>query len=262
MPKRYNIRWTNDDEAELKRVVKNFNEKLRRVGKKEEALAKQDPSYKKTTLPEKVSVKQMKKLISTRADLKRELNSLKRFSQKGAEIGVDAPGNKYNLQITKWQKEDMSRRVGNINRVRNNRLKALEDIEMTSAGENLGYTVGQFGTGTTDKNSLKPTKAFTRDMNSADVTKKHRALIKESQSNFFAKKDEELKRNYIEKGLKRNFNEEEVSDVIESIENMSFSEFYKKFKAEGGSMEWLYPPSEAERQGHIEHLKSTWTPKK
>ena len=96
MSRKYNIRWSEADDKELKRVVKNFNAKLGR-------LAKKDPENK-DALPERISAAQLKEMIQTRQDLNRELNSLRRFSQKGAEEIIDVPGNYYNLRLTKWQK--------------------------------------------------------------------------------------------------------------------------------------------------------------
>ena len=98
MSKYHKIRWNESDEQELKRAVRNFNAKLRRLEKK-------DPQkYNKNTLPtfwdsvnetytNRVSVGQMKELINTRNDLKRELNSLKRFSKRGSEEIVFIPTN-------------------------------------------------------------------------------------------------------------------------------------------------------------------------
>ena len=77
MRKQYNIKWNESDGAELRRTVKNFNAKISRLQKKYN-----DDPKKLSALPEKVSVKQIKDLVATRQDLKRELNSLQRFFPK------------------------------------------------------------------------------------------------------------------------------------------------------------------------------------
>ena len=71
MPKIYSIRWTKSDSEDLAKAVKNFNAKIKRL----------ETKYPKTknSLPQKVSLKEMKDLIKTRADFKREINALKRF---------------------------------------------------------------------------------------------------------------------------------------------------------------------------------------
>lgn len=254
MRKRYNIRWKPDDEAELKRIVKNYNAKISRLEKKNPQM--------KNALPERASVKQIKELVSTRDDLKRELNSLKRFSNKGAETIVDVPENKYNLKTTKWQKEEMTRKAALINRRRKKRLEEIKQWEMTSGGQKLGYTRGEFGMGKADEVALNPIKPFTPTMSRADLNKKFKHLNKEVQSSYFNIKEERLRYNYIQ-GLRRTYKEEEIEDVIEAIENMDFKEFYKRFQEEGGTMEFASRlPNNAVRDAYVEHLHSQWIPNK
>ena len=86
MSKYHKIRWQDNDLKELQRVVRNYNAKVTRLKKKE-------PELYKNTLPQfydertdsftdKISVRQLKEIINTRQDLKRELNMLRRFSKK------------------------------------------------------------------------------------------------------------------------------------------------------------------------------------
>ena len=253
MPRRYNIRWSEADDAELKRVVKNFNAKLTR-------LAAKDPGNK-SALPDRVSAAQLRDMIETRQDLNRELNALRRFSQRGAEELITAPDNDYNLKITKWQKEEINRRIGTINRKRSDRLKKMQDIEATSRGEKLGYTKGQIGMGRAEEHSLQPIKGFTPKMNRQDLDKKFRQIIKESQSGYWDKRDEILRANYI-KSLQQNFNPEDIEDIVEEIEDMDFSEFREKFEAEGGNFELSYPPDRESYDAYLTGLESIWLPNK
>ncbi len=119
MSGKYKIRWQKSDSEELNRAVKNFNAKITRIEKKNPEL--------KNALPEKVSAKQLKELINTRQDLKRELNALKRFTDKNNRIGKTEDGSyegitifgDYKTKITKWQEKEINRRLTNINRRRN-----------------------------------------------------------------------------------------------------------------------------------------------
>lgn len=250
MSKRYSIRWNESDAQALSRAVKNFNAKIARLEKK-------DPSIK-TALPERVSVKQLRELIDTRQDLNRELNALQRFTRRGAEEIVSIPDNDYSLKLTKWQREEMNRRIGVINRKRALRLKAVQAIEMQSGGEDLGYTVGQFGMGKAEEVSLTPLKAFTPKMSRADALKKFKHIVKESQSGFFDRKDETLRENYIT-GIRRNYRPEDADELEEAIRDLSFNEFYKRWRADPGAMEWASKtPTETEYLGYVNHLRSTW----
>ena len=253
MSKRYNIRWNQYDSEQLRRAVKNFNAKISRLEKK-------DPKNK-SALPEKVTVKQMRELIDTRQDLKRELNALQRFSRRGSEELVDVPESKYNLKITKWQKEEMSRRVGVINRKRKKKLKEIAGIELKSRGEELGYTRGAIGMGRMDEVALYPIRAFTPAMNRQDVRKKYSMILKESQAGYWDKKDIILKENYI-RSLESNFNPKDIADVKEKIMEMDHKKFRKIFESEGGNFELSYPPDDDSYQAYLSAIKAIWNPKK
>lgn len=71
MPKQYQIRWSDVDKRELKRVVRNFNQKVRR-------LERQGKAY----LPDTLSAKELENTINTRNELKNLINSLTRFNKR------------------------------------------------------------------------------------------------------------------------------------------------------------------------------------
>ena len=252
MSKYHKIRWTEQDTKEISRVVKNFNSKITRLAKKNPEIA--------NILPEKVSSKQLKEIINTRQDLHRELNSLKRFSKKGAEKIVTIPDTEYDLKTTKWQKVEMNRRVGIINRRRKERLERLQEVEMTSRGKSLGYTRGQLGMGKATEVALQPLTAFFRTMGNTDLKKRWHSILVQSQSDYFTKKDYQLRDNYI-KALVTSFNENNISDIIEAIENMDIKDFLNKFEEEGGTFEMAYPGKELEHE-YETALRSIWIPNK
>ena len=253
MSRYHKINWRESDTQELKRVVKNYNAKLKR-------LAKKNPQIE-NVLPEKVTVAQLKELINTRQDLKREINALKRFSKRGAEEIVTVPGTDYNLKITKWQKTEMNRRIGIINRRRTTRLEELSSLEMKSRGEKLGYTKDQFGMGKATEVSLKPMNAFTRRMSQSDLKWKWKNILKESQSDYFTKKDFRLRENYI-KALRENYNYDDIIDVVDEIKSMDIKEFLNTFEEEGGTLEFAYPPNNEQYEGYLNALKATWKPER
>ena len=258
MSRVYNIRWQQSDNVDLKRAVKNFNAKITRLEKKY--------PQQKNALPERVSVKQIKELITSRQDLKRELNSLRRFTTPGAEQLVDVPDSDYNLQITKWQKEEMTRRLGIINRKRKERYDVIQDVEMTSRGEGLGYTVGQareaIGMGSVDRNATKPMNAFTPKMTRTDLKAKFKSIMIESQQNYWSEREQIMKDTYI-RTLLEQFAEEDIRDVVSEIQDMNFETFYKKFSADSGKWESLYPNRGGTRDdydSYLDGLKATWIP--
>lgn len=260
MAKQYKIRWTNSDTRELGRAVRKFNTKIAR-------LAKQNPSIE-NILPERVTSKELKEIILTRSDLKREINALERFSKKGAETLVKAPKTSNNVYTTKWQKEELTRRVAIVNRKRKARLKELSKLPAKSRGQELGYTVGQakeyIGMGRAEEVSLLPMSAFTSSMSGTEIKKKYKSARFQSQTYYYNIKDLRLRDNFI-KGITESYNPEDVADVIAAIENMSIEDFIEKFYEEGATMEYASPGKLTdlklfEYQGYLEGLKSAWIP--
>lgn len=254
MARRSNIRWREADEKELRRVVKNFNAKITRLEKK-------DPKNS-AALPERVSAAQLRDMIETRQDLNRELNALRRFSERGAEEIVTVPGSDYTLTLTKWQKKEMTRREVIVNQVRKRQRERVANIEMTSRGESLGYRKGDIGMGKAERVALEPVKAFTPSMNRRDLNKRFSQLRKESQSNYWARRNEVMRENYI-RTIETNFPEAMVSDVVERIREMDFEEFRKVFEAEDqGTFEFAYPLTKDQQTRYSTALRSMWKPNK
>lgn len=254
MSRKYNIRWGEADEAELKRVVKNFNAKLTRLEKK-------DPKNA-NALPERISAAQLRDMIETRQDLNRELNALRRFSERGAEELVEVPDNDNNLKITKWQKKEMTRREVIVNQKRKRQLERVADIEMTSRGKSLGYKKGDIGMGKIEQIELDPVRAFTPSQNRRDVNKRFRQLRKESISTYWDKRNELMRSAYVSE-IEKNFPQEMVKDVVDKIREMDFDEFRKVFEAEDQhKFQFNYPLNKDDQKKYSTALRSIWIPNK
>lgn len=257
----YNIKWREQDEKELRRVVRNFNAKLSKLNKAHPENKNILPQfYNEDTdqFESRLSIEMLRDLIQTRADYNRQLNMLKRFSRRGAERIVPAPDNTYGSKTTLWQKQEMGRMAGLVNRKRQDRLDKLNNVEMMNSEGKLGYSVGQrFGMGLASKNKLKPTKAFTPSQSQADIKYKWRGLLSESKTKYHQNRDELLKENYI-KTLMENYNGTDIKDVIASIKGMQPDEFILKFEAKGDAFEFAYPPDDDQYQNYLSELKGYW----
>lgn len=245
----YNISWNENQTAELKKAIRNFNSKIARLEKK---------GVPKGSLPERVRMtsevdkdgnvikKGLKDIIHNRNDLQREINSLKRFSRKGAEELTNAPleegGFAENIKVTRWELDDIIRRTARVNKSRAIKKAEIEEIEMKSRGESLGYTRGQVAMGSQDSNLLEPIVPFTRTMSNEERRRKMRALRNESSAEYWNQRDDILKEAYI-KGLYNNYAPEDVAEIAEKIRGMTSKEFREVFEAEGGTkaFEWVYP---------------------
>ena len=261
MSKQYNIKWREQDEKELRRVVRNFNDKLRRLVKENPENKNILPQFyneKTEEFESRITIDGLKSLIQTRADYNRELNMLKRFSKRGAEKIVEAPYNEYGSRTTKWQVQESARMVGIVNRKRQERLDKLNMVEMMNSQGKLGYTVGEmFGMGLASKNKLKPTKSFTASQSQADIKQKFRALMTESATNYHMNRDEILKDNYI-RTLAENYKATDIADVVAKIKSMDSDAFVLKFEAKGDAFEFAYPPDSEQYQNYLEEMKAYW----
>lgn len=93
------IRWNRSDTATLSRAVRDFNKKIRELKNEENKLY----------LPEEVSYKETKENITTRRELNRVINSLKRFKKEGAEQLYTTQAGE---QMTKWERRELGIQSG------------------------------------------------------------------------------------------------------------------------------------------------------
>lgn len=261
MSKQYNIKWRIQDEEELQRVARNFNQKLAREIKKNPKNRTYLPQFfneSTETFESKIRVEKLKELTQTRQDFNRYVNMLKRFSRPGATDIIDAPGNLYESKITKWQRDEMIRLASIVNKKRKERLDLLNLVEMRDAEGKLGYTVGEmFGMGLASKNRLSPTKAFTPSQSMTDLRYKLNVLLKESRNNYFKDRDQILKDNFI-RTLLQNYDKNDIKDVIEAIQKMDNNAFVLKFEAKGDAFEFAYPPDGDQYESYLSELKAYW----
>ena len=263
MSKQYNIKWRVNDEKELRRVARNFNDKLRRLVKENPENKNILPQFyneKTDQFESRLTVASLKDMIQTRQDYNRMLNMLKRFSKRGAEKIIEAPGNTYGTRTTKWQRTETARLVGIVNRKRQERLDRLNMVEVASSEGKLGYTLGQmFGMGLASRNKLQPTKAFTPSQSQTDLKYKMQALMKETKTKYYLDRDQLLKDNFI-KTLLENYDQKDIQDVISSIRNMDPDMFVLKFEARGDKFEMAYPPNmnTDEYDNYVSELRGYW----
>ena len=262
MSRKYHIRWQKSDYQDLSKAVRNFNAKISRLEKKYPEL--------KNALPEKMKVGELKQLINTRQDLKREINSLKRFTDKSNKInlledgsyeGIEIYGN-YNIKITKWQRKEINRRIATINTRRKKRLEALKEVQVTSRGQQQGYTVGQIGVGSVQMNELAPMQGLMPGASNESVRRKFKSALIQSQSDFLRLSDYRAKSSYIT-GLYRNFNPDEIQDIIKAVEDMPVDKWLDIFQSDADAkFEGLYPGNKVQEKQYADSLRAVWLPKR
>jgi hypothetical protein len=122
MSRKSPIRWRESDLERVSKEVKRFNDKITRTLKKHPELA--------GVLPEKINKKKFIEGIETRQDFNREIKSIGRFAQRGAEKVVS---NKKGLKVTAWEKKEIGYKVGAINRERA-KVREKNNVDVNAKG--------------------------------------------------------------------------------------------------------------------------------
>lgn len=227
---RNKIRWRDSDEAELKRVVRNFNAKVSRLNKRDHNLA----AGIVLLVPEKVSaaamLQEMKDRIQNdpdfnRNEFNRELNRLKRFTRKGSEEAVLPENGAF--AITKWEKAEAKRDVDRINKKRDKLREELLSQQATKDNEPLNMMRKEMKS--VRENELAPKEWRFDKVKSARQWKVYAETIRD-QSKWYYENDkmQHLKDNYI-RGLKyENFSD----DIVELVESIPLEVFEHVYYAE------------------------------
>lgn len=120
------INWKRGDYVKLGRAVSDFNKKINSLRNEENKLY----------LPDNINYKDIKQDITTRQELNRMINSLRRFQKDDAsDLYVTDAGE----QITKWERRELGIQTGIAKRRLN---KELSELNEPSIG---GYSRVQMG---------------------------------------------------------------------------------------------------------------------
>lgn len=116
------VNWRKGDYLRLEKAVSDFNAKINELQKEE----------KKAYLPNFVDISEIKKEIVTKSELTRYLNSLRRFSEKGAEnIYTTEEGEK----LTVWEKNEFKKSSEKVLKDLKEQMKPFETKD--SSGHSL-----------------------------------------------------------------------------------------------------------------------------
>ena len=328
------IRWRESDLKELRRLVKNHNAKLTR---QREKLIEQDKRYQASQLPQKASVRELRKAIETRKDFNREIDNLqnfidtglkfkvdqntkkslnatvrdfnskidrlyskaktqgeraslpekldadellrnasskealtkdikdfKGFLKRGAETIEELPDTKFNIKITRWQKETMEKRIDEINKARDLELADWKATDVKYGGKSAGYTQGQARMDDGDFEEFSPMKLYNYSSTYADMREKMRLVLRESQPGYWTARTELARINYTEKLDSIIGNHPVGKMLLSQIKSLDIQDFKRVLKGEDDLFLLLYElekhPDNYDRV--LEEIWSEWNPDK
>ena len=129
------IRYDKKINSEINRIVNNYNSKIRRLSKTNKAVY----------IPERITksgIKDLKESVTNRADLRRRLKELQRYSERGGEQIIKVKG----VSISRSQYKTLTsyKRLATL-RI-NRKLKFFEENKPTSSGIEQAGTFKQLRT--------------------------------------------------------------------------------------------------------------------
>ena len=122
----YKIKWKKGDLISLGKAVSQFNKKINELQKEENKLY----------LPEKIDFNEAKENIFTRKELKRLINSLRRFQKEGAEELYKTQSGE---EMTKWERQEL----GIQSRIAQTRLR--KELKELNKPTDSGFSKAQMG---------------------------------------------------------------------------------------------------------------------
>ena len=205
MRKQYNIRLRESDRDEAKRIIKNYNAKIKRVLKKSPEL--------EPYLPDQIKAKDFLLDVKTRNEFNRKLSSMQNFSSKrGSEKLVTSSRGAKAIQ---WEIDEFKnkQRIENIKRA--HERKKIENTEVKTRGKKTGVKRAEMGG--IKENALKPSRKKFDNVSQKewDIAKKNIDSLLDNEKRV--EKKEIMRANYI-KGLIIEGFPESLIDLIKTVD--------------------------------------------
>lgn len=217
------IRYDKEYNKEINRILKNYNQKVKRLEREHEYLM----------IPNKITKQELKSNYLTRKSLNRKLRELKRFSQRGAEETVVLPSG---AMLSKYELENLqreSRRVkGNLTR----EIKRLEVEKPKVFGKKQAATFAQMG----DDyylNTVARRKALDKNIKTLteEEYQRYKELVEKTIRNE-SYYNEIFRENYYnmltDLAYQSGYDPEKISELRRKLNRLDDRQFLKLFRSE------------------------------
>lgn len=219
------IRYDKKLNKEINRVIRNYNQKIGRIEKYEEQWL-----YK---LPNKISKKTLKQNVYTRTELRRKLNELKRFSERGAENIVQTSGG---YILSRYELENLKREKARVKRNISREITRLEKEKPMVFGKVQSKTFAQMGD-TYYLNLKAKRQALEKNIQKLkrEDFKKYEELVykvgrsQEYQTSLFR---ENYKKMLTDLAYYTDYDKEKLKKLESKLNKLSNRQFYKLFQNE------------------------------
>lgn len=227
------IRYDKKLNQEINKVINNYNAKIRRIEKYADSYNYQ--------LPEKMTKKILKQNAYTRTELRRKLNELKRYSQRGVERSMQTSGG-YVLSIYEYQ--NLKREKARVQRNISREITRLEKEKARVYGKEQVYTFAQMG----DSRYLsflgrkKRIQEEINKLNKEDFERYRQFVYSvgrniEYENSLFRENYEKM---LFDLAYYTKYPDEKINELKKKLDKLPNKKFYKLFHTEQGIKEVIY----------------------
>lgn len=228
MAKQSQIRWKQGDYITLGKAVAGFNRKINELNQEE----------KRLYLPEIMKYKDLKENITTRQELNRIINNLRKFNVEGAE---DLYRTQAGEEITKWEFNILKQEK----KVASNRLKS--ELRKLNQPKYEGFSRAQMGSmeARNIESQLKNLEKLEKTVGYEFKRLKER-IHNIGSNDYIMRKSIVYRENFLRelRNLKTSYSEfDKIYDKLNSIKNpITFFETTQKSTALQDFFEWYITP--------------------
>lgn len=218
---RYDTKLTKD----IQRVVRNFNQKVDRLERINDKLGIYD-------LPEKVSIKALKKSVTSRKDLYRKLNDLSLFSQRDIEKSIETASG----SMSKYDYELLKKEQRRLKSYYTRKIHSYQNLSPRIAGKK------QIGTLKTLGDEYLQQLQKRREYLNKDITKldkdhleyftksiKNSILIEEKANRYY---DTYINDMYVKLGYSIGYDKEKLEYIQKKLKELTPQQFDKARRIE------------------------------
>ena len=234
------IRWKNEDKQELQKAIRNFNSKISRLEKLERDLY----------LPEKIRFSEVKSNIYTRSELNRIINSLRRFSRRGAEqIYMTQSGE----MMTVWERKEL----GIQSRIAQARIK--RELKRLNEPLESGFSKAQMGSlRVRELEAQRENLKKIESLAGSEAKRLRKRIAKQGTSDYEMKKALIYRKNYIQEMEKYKgfIGYDEFMKKLRSINNPLT--FYNTIRNNDFAVDLQYQSDQTISQQNFNMLLEAW----
>lgn len=218
------IRYDKKLNQEINKTIKNFNQKIARLEKTERDLL----------LPSKITKKELKENVYTRAELRRKLKELQRYSTRGIEETIKTSGG---ATISKYEFDNLQRETRRVKANLTREINKMKNETPKVFGKKQAATFAQMG----DQHFLNLQarrqaleKGNLKTLSSEQLKAYNKLVSKTSRNKRYY--DNIFKDNYMEMltdiGYFYGYDNKKLDTLKNNIENLDSNKFLQLFRNE------------------------------